>query len=104
MKVSITARHGEIPEQLRIRADALVTRLAKLANRPTSAHVTFDVDHQRATAEVVLHAARGAVHVASADAGDHRSALDRVAAKIRRQLDKQEARPVRSAARKAVRR
>jgi ribosome-associated translation inhibitor RaiA len=28
------------------------------------------------------------VHVASAEAGDHRTALDRAAAKLRRQLDK----------------
>jgi len=102
MRVSITARHGEIPEQLRERAEAVVARLAKLAARPTSAHVTFDVDHQRSTAEMVINAARGAVHVASADAVDHRTALDRVAAKIRRQLDKHEARP--AAARKAGRR
>lgn len=102
MKVSITARHGEIPEQLRERAEAVLARLAKLAERPTSAHVTFDVDHQRATVEMVLNAARGAVHVASADAIDHRTALDRVAAKIRRQLDKHEARP--AATRKAGRR
>jgi ribosomal subunit interface protein len=104
MKVTITARHGEIPDQLRQRAEEIVERLAKLAKRPTSAHVTFDLVHQRATAEVVLNAARGAVHVASADATDHRTALDRVAAKIRRQLDKEEVRPARAGSRKAARR
>ena len=93
MKVSITARHDGIPDQLRERAETVVARLGKLAERPTSARVTFDMEHQRATVEIVLTAARGAVHVASADAVDHRSALDRVAAKIRRQLDKQGVRP-----------
>jgi ribosomal subunit interface protein len=88
MQVTITARHNEIPDDLRTRAEDLVARLAKRATRPTSAHVTFDMEKQRATAEVVLNAARGAVHVAVADADDHRTALDRVAAKLRRQLDK----------------
>lgn len=100
MQVTITARHGDIPEDLRERAETVVTRLGRFAHRPTSAHVTFDVDHQRATAEVVLNAARGAVHVASADAPDHRTALDRVAAKIRRQLEKMDPRPERQTARK----
>jgi ribosomal subunit interface protein len=104
MQVTITARHGDIPDQLRVRAATVMGRLARLANRPTRANVTFDVDHQRATAEVVLHAARNSVFVASADAPDHRTALDRVAAKIRRQLDKAEVHPARAAARKAVRR
>jgi len=99
MEIIITARHDEIAEVLRARAERVVQRLARLANRPTAAHVTFDMDHQRATAEVMLSAARGAVHVASADASDHRTALDRAAAKVRRQLDKQEANPRRRAGR-----
>ena len=103
MQVTITARHNDIPEDLRARAAELVGRLARLANRPTSAHVTFDTDHQRATAEVVLNAARGAVHVAAAEAADHRTALDRVAAKLRRQLDKHDVHPARRARKAAAR-
>ena len=97
METTITTRHGEIPEALHARAERVVERLARLANRPTAAHVTFGMDHQRATAEVRLTAARGVVHVASAEAADHRTALDRVAQKLRRQLDKQEANPRRRA-------
>jgi ribosome-associated translation inhibitor RaiA len=55
------------------------------------------MDHQRATAELRLTAARGVVHIASAEARDHRSALDRVASKIRRQLDKRPGGPRRGA-------
>jgi ribosomal subunit interface protein len=99
METMITTRHGEIAEALRLRAERVLERLARLANRPTTAHVTFGVDHNRATAEVRLVAARGAVHVASAEAADHRTALDRVAAKLRRQLDKQETKPRRGAGR-----
>ena len=90
MRTIITARHGDVPDELRERAEALVERLSKLAHRPTSARVTFDLDHQAASAEVRLFAARGAVHIAAADGPDHRSALDRVASKLRRQLDKLE--------------
>jgi ribosomal subunit interface protein len=99
METMITSRHGEIAELLRARAERVVERLVRLANRPTAAHVTFGLDHQRATAEVMLTAARGVVHVASAEAADHRTALDRAAAKVRRQLDKQEANPRRRAGR-----
>jgi len=88
MEIIVTTRHGEVPESLRARAERVVAHLARLAHRPTTAHVTFDLVHQRATAEVRLSAARGAVHIASAEAMDHRTALDRVAAKLRRQLDK----------------
>ena len=91
MQVTITSRHDEVPEALRARAEAVVARIAKRAHRPTRAQVEFDLEHQRATAELRLHAARNAVYVASADAGDHRTALDRAAAKLRRQLDKKPA-------------
>ncbi|MFI5213404.1 MAG: ribosome hibernation-promoting factor, HPF/YfiA family [Gemmatimonadales bacterium] len=101
MQTTITARHKDIPDDLKTRARAVVARLAKRANRPTSAHVTFDRSRLEARAEIVLNAARNAVFVASAEAADHRTALDRVAAKLERQLTKR-ARPARRAARKAV--
>ena len=103
MQTTITARHRDIPEDLKDRAVTIVARLARRVHRPTSAHVTFDRSGGSAQAEVVLNAARGAVFVASALAEDHRTALDRVVAKLQRQLGKQ-ARPARRAARKAVRR
>ena len=96
MDIIITARHGEVPEALRLRAEQVVTRLARLAHRPTAANVTFDTARQRAFAELRLSAARGAVYVASGEANDHRTALDRVASKVRRQLDKDEPSPRRA--------
>jgi ribosomal subunit interface protein len=100
MLVTITSRHEEVPAALRERAGAVVARLAKLAYRPTRGQVEFGLDHQRATAELRLHAARNAVYVASADAADHRTALDRAAAKLRRQFEKKPASRRRDAARK----
>jgi ribosomal subunit interface protein len=100
MLVTITSRHEEVPVALRERAEAVVGRLGKLAHRPTRAQVEFGLDHQRATAELRLHAAQNAVYVASAEAGDHRTALDRAAAKLRRQFDKKPASRRRDGARK----
>jgi ribosomal subunit interface protein len=91
MQMTITSRHDEVAEALRERAEAVVGRLAKLAYRPEHAQVEFNLEHQRHTAEIRLHSARGAVHVAAAEADDHRTALDRAAAKLRRQLDKKPA-------------
>ncbi len=88
MDVIVTARHGEVPEALRLKAEQVVARLARLAHRPTAANVTFDLEHRRATAELRLTAARGVLYVATGEASDHRTALDRGAAKLRRQLDK----------------
>jgi ribosomal subunit interface protein len=88
MQIRITSRHGEVPVALKLRAESVVKRLARMAHRPTRAQVTFDTEHQRAAVELVLWAARGAVLVARAEASEHRTALDRVAQKLRRQLDK----------------
>ena len=96
MEIIITARHGEVPEALRVRAEQVMTRLARLAHRPTAANVTFDADHQRAVAELRLTAARGVLYIATGEAADHRTALDRVAAKLRRQLDKDSTSPRRA--------
>lgn len=90
MQIRITARHDDVPDALRQRAELVVGRLARLAVRPTSAQVTFDALGQRIAAELILKAARGVVLVASAEAADHRTALDRASAKLRRQLDKRE--------------
>jgi ribosomal subunit interface protein len=93
MQTTITARHGEIPAELKARAEQVLERLSKRATRPTSAHLTFDTGAPGASAEIVINAAHGAVHVAKAEAEDHRTALDRVSAKITRQLDKADGRP-----------
>jgi ribosomal subunit interface protein len=97
MEIIVTARHGEVPEALRVRAEQVVARLAKLAHRPTAGHVTFDLEHQRATAELRLTAARGVTYIETAEAADHRTALDRVVSKLRRQLDKSTPSPRRAA-------
>jgi ribosomal subunit interface protein len=88
MRVTITARHIEVSDDLRQRARELVERLARVAPRPQDAQVIFGDDHDVAVVELRLHVAHGDVLVGRAEATDHRSALDRAAARVRRQLDK----------------
>lgn len=103
MRITITARHCEVPAELRIRARTLVERLARVAPRPHDAAVVFVADHGRPTVEVRLHAARGLVHVGTARGAHQGTALDLAVAKVRRQLDKSPLRR-RAATRRAARR
>ena len=88
MRITITARHRELPSELRARARTLLERLARVAPRPLDARVVFDADHGRPSVEVRLHAARGALYVGTARGTDQGSALNLAVAKVRRQLDK----------------
>jgi ribosomal subunit interface protein len=87
MNISITARHCDVPEELRARAAAVLERLATLVSRPVDGTVVFDVSAGRATAEIRL-TGRGGASVATGEEKDHRTALDRAEDKIRRQLEK----------------
>ena len=87
MQVTITARHCDVPEALRERAQTMVERLARLAARPHHGRVLFIGDHGP-TVEIQLHVPHGEIHVGRAQGADHASALDLAVAKVRRQLDK----------------
>ena len=95
MLTTVTARHCEIPDALREQARLVMTRVAKAAHRPQRAHVVFDIDHQTKVVELKLHLPRGTTRVATAEAADFRSALDRAAEKLRHQLGKTNSRYVR---------
>ena len=87
MLTHITARHGEVPEDLKDRATQAVERLAQRLSKPISVHITFDTE-PRPSAEIIFNAARDVVHVARAEADDLKTAFDRVVAKFQRQVDK----------------
>jgi ribosomal subunit interface protein len=88
MRITITARHCEIPDELRARARTLLERLGKIAARPHDGQVIFAADHGEAAVEVRLHTAPGKVYVGKASGDDHRTALDGAVQRVRRQLDK----------------
>ena len=93
MKTMITARHCEIARELRERARTLMERIGKLSHRPHRGDVIFDDDHQRKVVELMLHLPRGQTRVASAEAADFQTALDRAMGKLKRQLVKDGSKP-----------
>ena len=93
MQTTITARHFEISDGLRERADAIMARLESAAPRPVSSHIVFDVEGSTSSAEIRLHLSQGEVMVATGEGPDHRTALDRAEAKLRSQLRKAVERP-----------
>ncbi|HEU4698018.1 MAG TPA: HPF/RaiA family ribosome-associated protein [Gemmatimonadales bacterium] len=98
MHTIITARHCEIPDELRERARQVVDRVGTFAARPIEATVLFDVDGALCTVEIRIHLARGEWLVAGGEAGDHRTALDRAEEKARKQAERSADRPRRSRA------
>ena len=99
MRITISTRHCDIPDILRERARARLERLGRIATRPQHAQVVFAAERGQALVELRLHAARGHVHIATAQGSDHRTAFDQGIAKLRRQLDQPRTRRVRAAAR-----
>jgi ribosomal subunit interface protein len=92
MRTIVTARHCQIPDALKQRAEDLMTKAAKLGHRAQRAEAVFDADHGRKVVELHLYFPRGRVNVASAEADDFRSALDQAVDKLRHQLDKSDRR------------
>lgn len=95
MKTTITARHCEIADEIRTRAEEVADKLAHLAHRPQRMEIVFDEDHQRRVVELKMWLPRGQVLVATAESTDFRTSLDRTVEKLRSQLDKTTTRPPR---------
>lgn len=98
MQTTVTARHCEIPEELKARAATQLARLARIGDRPQRADVVFDMDHGRRIVELQLSLARGRPKVATAEAVDFQSALDAAVQKLRSQLGKNDRADARRAA------
>lgn len=93
MLMTVTARHCEITDELRARAEQVLDRLDHHASRAVNGTVVFDMaahktDTSTFTAELRLHLSRGDVLVAHGEATDHRTALDRAEDKLRHQLER----------------
>lgn len=88
MPVTVTARHCDLPELLRERAQEIASRLELRAGRPSDIEVVFDVEAGIPTAELRFRATGEELLVAAGRGDDHRSALDQAEARLRRQLEK----------------
>lgn len=86
MRITITARHTEVDDDLRAHTRELVAKVVKLVRRPHHAQVIFTEEHGEAEVEIEIHAPRARVHVAKSQGPDHRSALDAAIARVKRQL------------------
>jgi ribosome-associated translation inhibitor RaiA len=93
MRITVTVRHTELPDELRERAVELVEKATSLAHRPQHAEVMFDADHGKRVVEIHFTQTGGGVRVAHAEADDFRSALDAAVQKLRSQFDKNSGRP-----------
>jgi len=82
----ITVRHCDIAPDLRDRVLSILQRIGRLAGRPTDATAVFSAAGGLAGVELRLDAAGGPLLVARANAGDHRTALDRAEERLRRQV------------------
>lgn len=89
MRTTITARHVDVSAEIRHHAAQLMARLGKVAARPHDAQIIFDGASGRCAVELRLHTARGKVFVAGGAGPDHRTALDRAAQRLRRQLERE---------------
>ena len=86
--VTVAVRHCEVAPDLRARAETIVQRLAGLTPFAREAAVVFDAGPQAGQVEMRMHLAGGRILVASAEAAEHRSALDQVEGRMRRQLER----------------
>lgn len=96
MTCSVTARHCEVGDEVKSRAEAVVARLGQYSPHLLESQVVFDAAPEGEAVEVRLHLRGGKVLVASAAAADHRTALDRAEDKLRKQLEKDTTRGRRS--------
>lgn len=88
MRVTVTARHTDVSEEVRTRARALIERVAKKAHRPHRADVILDLENGRYIAEFHLHFAKGQIKIGKEESTDFLTALDRAADKLENHLDK----------------
>jgi len=88
VQITVTARHCDVPDEIRTRAEDVAGKLARLAHRPQRMEIVFDQDHQRRLVELKMSLPRGQTLISTAEETDFRSALDRAAEKLRSQLEK----------------
>ena len=85
MQITLSVRHGDVPEPLKQHAQMEVEGLARFFERLVEADIVLDQEGHRHIAEVRIHSSSD-THFASTEADDWRSAVDGTIDKLRRQL------------------
>lgn len=89
MKISVTSRHGEIPETIQNSIRHKVSRLPRFFDRTTGIDVVVDLGNsQQPNVELVVSAEETENFFATDNGDNILSALDRVVQKIEKQLRK----------------
>jgi len=85
MRTRVTCRHCELEPELKQHIDDRLERLERYFDRVDEAHVVFTTEGHRCIADITVHASR-AVISSEQTAEDLRSAFDRSAEKVERQI------------------
>lgn len=93
MQMTISSRHAPLDPDLRERAGQVLARLGRHGHRAVTGAAVFDAVAGQSHAELRLQIAGGSLLVATAEAGDYRSALDRAETRLRHQLSRIAGRP-----------
>ena len=86
MRIQITARHCEIPEDLRRRTDARLRKLTRYDPRLSAASVRFELEKHVRRAEAILSVDREGPVVAHGEGQDFREAADQLLDRLARIL------------------
>jgi putative sigma-54 modulation protein len=88
VKVSVTFRHTEPTDALKLYAEEKLHRIGKLFSQPLDAHIVLAVDSkERQSAEVELHTHGTTIH-GKEETEDLYSAIDLVIDNVKRQVQK----------------
>jgi putative sigma-54 modulation protein len=84
MNIEYTGRHTAVTAKLKEQTEAALTRIARVTNRCTNAHIILTEDKHRQIAEVTLQC-RGDVLVATSESTVMETALHDALAKVEQQ-------------------
>jgi len=85
MEITLSIRHGEVPDAMKDYVRGEVEGLSKYFDRIVEADIILDLDGHRNIAEVRMHSSND-THFARSETGDMRSAIDATTDKLKRQL------------------
>ncbi len=86
MRIQITARHTDLSEAVRRRAEERLARLTRFEPRLSAVEVVFEEQKQVHRVEAILHVDGVEPLVASSEDTDAKAALDRLTDKLSRRL------------------